>query len=483
MNRALSLVLLSSLGLLLLGCPQDEPIDDTGPDDTPDDTANDDTGEPSVEPGDDIAGAMALTFDEDGSAYYEDATDPAGDRDFYFVQPPVGDVVLAFTDSYYTHGEVVCDTVIRLYDSAGTFIADNDDMPYRYWETDSGILWQATDAAGYYVEVLEWSDWDPESTGAEGGPTYEYGVTIAHFAINEWGPNDTREEVEKSLAKTKGKGLYYGNWFDEYTILFFGQIESAGDVDLYPLDYDHAFYLQTSFWPQTWGSWSPKMRLLDQDLNVIGETTDPGVYPWMDESFIYDAGITYRIPQKARYFVEISDATGAGGDAAGFFYPGMLIGWLDTLAEYETEMNHPTGLANTVVMEESETTAGLFFGRFAGALDSADDTSDNFKVRASDVDGLTDMYLSVYLETDIQGSLLDAKLTVYADAGGGAFTELATASSSPTGKGLDSPEIWDLQLSSDATVYIAIENEDAGAVQDVSQYFFGMVSVSDVPIN
>ncbi len=482
MHRALSLVLLSSLGLLLLGCPQDEPIDDTGPtDDTgPDDT--DDTGTPTVEPGDDVATAMALTFDEDQYAYYEDAIDPAGDRDFYFVQPAVGNVVLAYTDSYYTHGEVVCDTVIRVYDSEGTLLADNDDMPYRYWETDSGLIWQAVDPDGYYVEVLEWSDWDPTSTGATGGATFEYGINVAHFTVNEWGPNDTPEQVAKALKKD---GPYYANWFDEFTSLFFGQIESAGDVDLYPIFGDHAYYLQMSFWPQSWGVLTPKLRLLDADLNVLGETTDPGVYPWMDFGFIYPGGITYRIPGKVEYYLEVTDASGAGGDAAGYFYPGMLIGWQDTLADYETELNQPMGLANTVTMEEYNETdlPGYYSGRFAGALDSVDDSADNFKVISGDVGGLDGMYLSVYLETDVQGSLLDAKITVYADAGGGSFTELDPASANPVGKGLDSPEIWDLELTGNANVYVEVVNEDAGGLHDASQYYFGAVYVTPDPIN
>ena len=54
----------------------------------------------------------------------------------------------------------------HVWDAEGNLLATNDDMPYRMWETDSALYYQATEDGTFYAEVLEFSDWHDDYAAA-----------------------------------------------------------------------------------------------------------------------------------------------------------------------------------------------------------------------------------------------------------------------------------------------------------------------------
>ena len=168
--RALSLLLLFAGALNLVACGDDKPTDsDTPEGDTDTDSDTDsDTDTDLTEPGGDIASAWDLEFDTEGFVETSDLINPAGDRDFYHIEPSVGLAVAVYTQVYAINESTQPDTVLRIYDSAGTMITENDDQPYRWNETDSfgsavaaAIgLWQITHSWVFWREP----PWSPRAT-------------------------------------------------------------------------------------------------------------------------------------------------------------------------------------------------------------------------------------------------------------------------------------------------------------------------------
>jgi hypothetical protein len=74
------------------------------------------------------------------------------------------------------------DSVIRLYDSSMTLLAENDDGVPRV-NTDSEIITRVTEGGTYYVEVFEYGEWIPGDTvPPTGNSTYAY--TLTGFTID-----------------------------------------------------------------------------------------------------------------------------------------------------------------------------------------------------------------------------------------------------------------------------------------------------------
>jgi hypothetical protein len=499
--RAFTLILLTAGSLALMGCPPDDtptdpPDGDADTDTDADGDTDSDTDTDVYDVGDDIANAYDVEFDADGYAGIAETIGEAGDRDFYFVNPEAGTAIMAFTASYIYDEDGEPDTVMRLYDADGTFLGENDDFPYWSWGTDSSMFFQAYDAAGYYVEVLEWGDWADGYDGS-GGSTWDYEVHFSQLDLGEyeWGANDSAAEAEasydESVASSEDDLWYYWWLFGDvatdqtYALQTFGELEAAGDVDWFVFDVDSKSvgnYLHVSFWQDYTGMLEPLMTVYSPMGDVLAQTTEPG-YTTGSALWYYDPGCTVKVTEEGRYFVAIEDANGGGGAGEGFFYPLIFSGpWFFNSDPWEIEENNPTGLANTVAMSESTNTPGYYYGGFAGALDSDTDESDNYKVLSNDTNGLEGKYLSVYVETAMHGSLLDAVITIYEDTGGATFVELATASIDPSG-GVDDPAIHDLELDNDNNIYIEIVHESGQEDADASHFYFGEAIVYDSPVN
>jgi hypothetical protein len=156
----------------------------------------------------------------------------------------------------------------------------------------------------------------------------------------------------------------------------------------------------------------------------------------------------------------------------------MILGYVETLATNESEDNDFPGFANTIDMEESTSTAGYYYGAAWGVIEGEEDL-DNWKVLADDLGGTLDgQYLSVYIQAEQIGSLLDAKIIVYDED---AKTVLAEETVNPASASAD-PEIWDLQLGDIDAVYISVESESVDA-SDLANGYLMSVNINGTPLN
>lgn len=200
MNR--TLLALAVLGLAACtGDVSTDPVDDTN-DDTP-------INIPDIpEPPDELPGDDVTDFIEEPATIYEihqGTLDPAGDRDFFAIEATAGATYSFFTLAYAINQETEPDTVIRVWDPAGNMIAENDDMLYRYQETDSAVYFQATEDGTYSIEVLEWADWAGEAT--VGGPSFEYVLAGWEVPITEHeGRNDSIALVDADAEEQADAG-------------------------------------------------------------------------------------------------------------------------------------------------------------------------------------------------------------------------------------------------------------------------------------
>jgi len=474
---------------LIAGCSSE-----TGPEKDPEGSQTftnpgTDTGEESEEndlAGDDITNAYVV---DPYSWYYylehieigEDAIFPAGDRDFYAIDSPAGTNWSIYTSSYYLAGyQVILDTVLRVYDEQGNLLVSNDDMPYRFQETDSGLYYNHDYDGTFYVEVLEWGDWVGET--ANGGPEYEYELFAALIPPLEVEPNDTFEDADALQADIDAEvdGYMWLNPYTTYALEFYGDLSIDGDRDIYPYKTDNdaesdGAVVQFSLWPEGYGDLSPTLRLYDAFGDLLAETDDPAV--GTDYPFFWDAGISYRVLPDTQYYIEVVDEGGGTG-----FYPAVTVSYLPAdiysgaqFIGFEIEDNNKIGDATSLSMTESTVTAGYYYTRMAGYLGSGD-AADVLEILSSDVGTTSGKYVSVTVHAEKAGSLLDAKVKITTADG----TEVASAT-----VGLDGsadPEIVDAAIAGDEDLYFHIEQDVGGTgATDQQSSWFALITVSPTP--
>ena len=458
------------LSLVALSCTTEKaskpPKGDDDDDDT-DDTEIDDTGEDDVDDNT-IATAQPTDVDWDIDTIYKlsgpETINPAGDRDFFEIEVNEGDYFVFYTDSYHTAGQNVCDTVLRVYNESGDLLATNDDMPYRFWETDSAVYVQAPNTGYLYVEVLEWSDWAGGYDGdtgwvvvdPEGGSTFRYTLLGAKRSATE---NESNDSIADADAIEDSP--YFQTIWSKNQLEFIGQFDGDAD-DFWDIEFSDKSigdHWQWSLWPESYDGALPNLTLYSQNGDVVAKSTEPAIEPG---SAIFDyASITYRIPAAGKYYLQVADTAGAG---AGTYYTGVIDGfaWKNDLTE-EIGDNDTIKKADGVSMMESTTTPDFWFANMWGYMEDGDDV-DIFRVTDSEPTlfggVLTNMYLSVRIQGETAGSELGTNLRLTKEDG----TELAAATDHPY-NGSGDPEIRDLFLLDGDDVYIHIDAETRGTDQ------------------
>jgi hypothetical protein len=494
--QTMNLPLALCLGLLA-ACTDDVAPPSSGDEkDATDETENEEEEE-EVDPdsaGDSIGDAAAakdfdtLTSWGDPLAY--GAIDTPGDSDFFSIQTAEGFDYLIATAAYIYTGDGIPDTVIRLYDQDGNLLLTNDDMPFRFWETDSAIWFQAEYDGTYYVEVMEFSDWAESDDGAEGGEAYTYELwgTKTYYTESEAiGSNNTQEEADElyeAIIADEETGMYYSSWFDGYLddsnaqfiTNIYGHINEEGDKDIWRFDVDYTDDDDDWGW-MTWSAFdsadaefTPRMSLYSADWELLATSTD---LAYTAEYYaIYDTGLAYPA-QTGTYYLVMEDDAGYGGPGA--FYAINRLSWLGSLAQQETEGNDGPSASNILEMTESTGTAGWYYARATGNIGS-DDPMDCYQVSADDVGGsLEGKYLNLQLQSQGVGSFLDAVIRVQ-DAS--SLEVLAEVSATDGVEGGD-PHVVNLQIAGETSgVYITVEPETVGEVE-LSNYYLFMVSISE----
>jgi hypothetical protein len=464
-----------------------DPVDDTV------DTAGGADGNDDITTADDLTGQ---TFEEIGfNGLVNGAIEPAGDRDFYAITLEEGVPYVLYTLAWdETTDTVVLDTVIRLYDNEGNFIAENDDMIYRFRETDSG-LWYMPDRSGtYYVEVLEFGDWD--GSGASGGRDYEYTLSLGRFELTEHeGMNESIAEVMANTTlpdptdtdtdvDEEADPVYYGGLFSNYDTHFFGSFQTAGDQDWYPV-YIRAedpeddgytaepyFFLSASLWPNYGGN--PRMSVYNSAGELMARTST--VVPTLETSFVIvtDSGILLRVDEGQEYYIVMDEEDGMA--TPGGFYAGATVNYLPSLATIEDAdgVNDDQVTADLTITDESSTVDDLYFIGIWGSLPEAD-PADWFKLDKADVGGFDGKYVSVVVQAQTIGSLLDAKVKLV-DPDGNTVVE---ASVDADDASIGDPTIVDFEIEADTNLFVVVEADGRDGPDTACNYLVGIYVGAD----
>lgn len=149
---------------------------------------------------------------------------PAGDNDFFSFEGVGGTWVLIDINANADDNPEMVDTVIRLYGPGRTVIAENDDAVPRA-NTDSELILRLPEDGTYYIEVLEFSEWDDGAP--EGGPRFDYELVVGPLNTDQ--PNlgldaETGDDAESATAVS---------FEDNLLSLILGDFDEAGDIDVF----------------------------------------------------------------------------------------------------------------------------------------------------------------------------------------------------------------------------------------------------------
>jgi hypothetical protein len=425
--------------------------------------------------GDDIDSAKTIAYSDATEPAASDAIGSAGDRDFFALEMAAGEIAMLYTEAYAVDGEVGNpDTVLRVLDPSGTLLVENDDMPSRLQETDSAVYFQAPTSETFYIEILEWSDWDPTAEGPEGGSDWDYDLYAFGMSVDDSEdaePNDTQADVDQ-LVKD-GKPTYYNNFFDaDYPSDFYGTLSSATDVDMWRVELKEPEFLTVILYPGYWPAADLQVSMYDPAGYLVAQTDSP---EFSSDDIAYEDAALIHFAQPGAYYFAVEDSNGTVGAAFG----GLVILYIESNSEYENENNDVIATGNPVTFDESDTVPGYFFGRMTGAVGASGDDADCFTVSATDVgDDMDGTYLLARTQATTVGSLLDPKITVYEDDGS---TVIVSATTSDQDGSADAG-VTDIEIPDDQTaVYVCVEAESADAYADANQYIL-QLEVSPEPL-
>lgn len=153
-----------------------------------------------------------------------------GDRDYFSFAGTAGEFILVTTDSQPRFDGNQVDTVIRLYDSGQAQLAQNDDAVPRV-DVNSELIYRIPADGTYYVEVLEFSDWNGDEP--EGRDDFIYALRVQ--TLEDTNPRVTvATETGNDAASATALGI------DETFGLLCGDYADASDVDVFTVGHDRA---------------------------------------------------------------------------------------------------------------------------------------------------------------------------------------------------------------------------------------------------
>jgi hypothetical protein len=171
--------------------------------------------------------AEAETLTVDAMTPTSAALQAPGDFD-YFTFTVDGETWISIaTEANPDDDPEMVDTVITLYDSMMTQVAENDDGVPRA-STDSEIIYHVPAAGTYYVEVQEWTTWTSDPM-LEGMASYTYDISVIELdpaapavVIDEEPGNDAASAVPLEFTTTAPNVSFAGGTFSDDT-----------DIDVY----------------------------------------------------------------------------------------------------------------------------------------------------------------------------------------------------------------------------------------------------------
>jgi hypothetical protein len=219
------------LALPMVACGPSPSTTDAGP--VPDAPIGGDSGvtvdarvRPDAGPtNDSFEGAEAITTD--GTAV-TDAIEAPEDVDFWTFEGTAGEWIAINTTANEMDDPMMVDTVITLYDSSRTQIAENDDGVPRA-NTDSEIVIRLPSTGTYYVEVQEFSAWNTEDDiEPEGRGAYTYSLAILELTAG----GAIQIDAEPGDDAASAAPLTFGGMSSNIAFVL-GALDDATDVDVF----------------------------------------------------------------------------------------------------------------------------------------------------------------------------------------------------------------------------------------------------------
>ena len=275
---------------------------------------------------------------------------PAGDTDYYRFEGEQGQWLIISTDANPDADDAMVDTVITLYDSDRTRVAQNDN--YDSGEYDSRIVIRLPSTDSYYLKVQ-----DTQNTGGgapRGERSFTYVLKIQNLNLDAEQVNlDTEAGNDAASAQTL-------DWSERYHYAWIiGGFETAEDVDVYSFsipDSDEAGD-RTQF----------DMNIYKASASGNGSTARVGRV-WITDD---QGGIVARLSPE-NDFVNFSPNIPAGdykfwvehpgGDVgANDFYTLLVYRRSDNDPEAEEETNGTLASAETLTLEQNGSLMSVFF--------------------------------------------------------------------------------------------------------------------------
>jgi len=149
-----------------------------------------------------------------------------GDGDYYSFEGTAGQWMILSTEANPDDDPEMVDTVITLYDSSMTQIAENDDSVPRF-NTDSELITRLPSDGTYYVLVREFSDWAGETP--EGQADFNYSLSVA--SLNT-GATAVNLDAEGGNDVASAQALGYNVDTSDFGIVV-GDFADGSDVDVF----------------------------------------------------------------------------------------------------------------------------------------------------------------------------------------------------------------------------------------------------------
>ena len=331
--------------MMLWSCNNDKPIE---PDQTTEEPSDEDSleceldtdciGSQICESNTCVDGDRNNSPEEAQSLLWDDPTtgfiNPAGDEDFYVFTSGGGEYVRITTTQNFDGA----DTVVTLRNSAGQVVAWSDDYPTgsSISTFDSAVYAYLAVADDYVITVEDASTY--YNTGEDlGSPLYEYTLTLEEWSQNTDEPDSEGDpSVELSIENT--------NMWNAVGV----NIQSEGDSDfiLINVSADSSWLTISGMEDLGNSDLKPLVRLYDSEMNLLSEKEDVGP----------DGELLYPQITPGDYYVEVTDATGDGGDNHWEFF--FIIARDKSTYETETEPNDDMGTANSLTLTDTETSSG-----------------------------------------------------------------------------------------------------------------------------
>ncbi len=366
--------------LPLLGCATTPGADTSEPTDR--DT---DSGDPVViDDADDPEHAVVIDFDEEIADNLHDT-----DVDWYKITGTAGKPFrVQVVNDDENVDEDALDTLVSVYDSAMTLIAEEDEHPIGDVGTYDSVCFGFFPTSGdYYIAV--------QDVRTAQGLANNVGTT--NYTIEALAPSSVPAETDSLLSA--GKDVTFGDETDNLWFAVPVLSERVGDTDFVKLNLAH-------------------------DGGALFFAVDPHVYssPYQAEIEVYNAdadlvlSASSALPEDGRtlistpgssYVLAMQDASGGSGDA-----DGAWVFVLDTEAgygnPYEVEPNDDAASAPPLTLEAKDPDAGFWYAAYGEGRISPAGDEDWFPFTSPE-----EGYITVAFGGATYGSLLQASVEVY----------------------------------------------------------------------